>query len=120
MVANETAGDPTGDQKWMRSSLRQLSRRLSNTGQAASPPTVGRLLKKLGYSLKANVKKKAGKEHPDRDKQFKYIEAQIKAFRAAGWPIISVDTKKELIGNFKNAGQAWRQEPEYVNVHDFL
>jgi hypothetical protein len=121
MVANETAGDPMGEQKWVRSSLRSLSQRLGDARHPASPPTVGRLLKDLGYSLKANVKKKAGKEHPDRDKQFQYIEAQIEAFRAAGWPIISVDTKKkELIGNFKNDGQAWCQEAEYVNVHDFL
>jgi hypothetical protein len=120
MVAPETAGDPTGGQKWMRSSLRKLSRRLSDAGHKISPPTVGRLLKKLGYSLKANVKKKTGKEHPERNKQFEYIETQKQVFQAAGLPIISVDTKnKELIGDFKNDGQAWCQEPEYVNVHDF-
>jgi len=104
----------------VRSSLRQLSRRLGKAKHPASPPTVGRLLKKQGYSLKANVKKKAGKDHPDRNKQFEYIETQKQDFQAAGLPIISVDTKKkELIGDFKNAGQAWSQEPEYVNVHDF-
>jgi hypothetical protein len=120
MVAPETAGEPTGGQKWLRSSLRKLSRRLSDAGHKVSPPTVGRLLKKLGYSLKANVKKKTGQEHPERNKQFEYIEAQKQAFKAAGLPIISVDTKnKELIGDFKNAGQAWCQEPECVNVHDF-
>jgi hypothetical protein len=120
MVAPETAGDPTGGQKWVRSSLRKLSRRLSDAGHKVSPPTVGRLLKKLGYSLKANVKKKTGKEHPERNKQFEHIEAQKQAFKTAGLPIISVDTKnKELIGDFKNAGQAWCQEPEYVNGHDF-
>jgi len=120
MIAPETAGDPTSDQKWVRSSLRQLSRQLGDAGHPASPPTVGRLLRDLGYSLKANVKDKAGKEHPDRDQQFEYIENQRQTFQAAGWPIISVDTKKkELIGNFKNAGQAWCQGAEYVNVHDF-
>jgi len=120
MIAPETAGEPTGEQKWIRSSLRSLSRRLGDAGHPASPPTVSRLLKALKYSLRANVKKHAGKEHPDRDSQFQHIEAQIEAFRAAGWPIISVDTKnKELIGNFKNNGQAWCQEPEYVNAHDF-
>ena len=120
MVAPETAGDPTSNQKWVRSSLRQLSRRLGEAEHPASPPTVGRLLKKQDYSLKANVKKKAGKDHPDRNKQFEYIETQKQAFQAAELPSISVDTKKkELIGNFKNAGRAWCQEPEYVNVHDF-
>ena len=120
MIAPETAGDPTSNHKWVRSSLRQLSRWLGDAGHPASPPTISRLLEELGYSLKANVKKEAGKEHPDRDKQFNYIEAQKHAFQVAGWPIISVDTKKkELIGNFKNAGQAWCQGPEYVNVHDF-
>ena len=120
MTANETAGDPSSDQRWIRSSLRSLSQRLGDAGHPASPSTVSRLLKDLEYSLKANVKKKAGKEHPDRNKQFEYIEAQIEAFQAAGWPIISVDAKKkELIGDFKNDGRVWCQEPEYVNVHDF-
>jgi len=119
MVAPETAGDPTSDQKWIRSSLRSLSQRLGDAGHPASPPTVGRLLKDLGYSLKVNVKKK-GEDHPDRNKQFEHIEAQVQAFRDAEWPIISVDTKKkELIGDFKNDGQVWCQEPEYVNAHDF-
>ena len=86
MVAPETAGDPTSNQKWVRSSLRQLSRRLGEAEHPASPPTVGRLLRKQDYSLKANVKKKAGKDHPDRNKQLEYIETQKQAFRAAELP----------------------------------
>ena len=84
-------------------------------------PTVGRLLRKLGYSLRVNVKKhEASAAHPDRQQQFEVLESQKQAFQSAGWPIISVDTKKkELIGNFKNAGRAWGQEVEAVNVHDF-
>lgn len=109
------------EQKWVRSSLRHLSQRLEEAGHAASPPTVGRLLRKLGYSLRVNVKKhEASAAHPDRQSQFEVITSQRQVFQAAGWPIISVDTKKkELIGNFKNAGQAWGQEAETVNVHDF-
>jgi hypothetical protein len=80
MVAPERAGDPTSDQKWIRSSLRSLSQRLGDAGHPASPPTVGRLLKGLGYSLKVNVKTKAGEDHPDRDKQFEHIEAQVQVF----------------------------------------
>ena len=120
MVAPETAGEPGSKQKWVRSSLRELSRRLSQIGHAASPPTVSRLLKNLDYSSKANVKKEAGKDHPDRDEQFGYIQTQKQAFQDAGLPMISVDTKKkELIGNFKNPGQVWCKEAEVVNVHDF-
>ena len=106
----------------MRSSLRQLSQRLSQSGHRVSAPTVGRLLKKHDYSLHVNAKQKeAGSEHPQRDRQFQYIEAQQQAFRTAGWPILSVDTKKkELIGNFRNAGLAWSQQPLQVNAHDFL
>ncbi len=109
------------EQKWVRSSLRHLSKRLEQLGHGASPPTVGRLLRKLGYSLRVNVKKQeASAVHADRKPQFEALESQKRVFQAAGWPIISVDTKKkELIGNFKNAGQAWRQEAEAVNVHDF-
>ncbi len=108
-------------QKWVRSSLRRLSQRLEEAGHPASPPTVGRLLRKLGYSLRVNVKKQeASAAHPDRQPQFEVIKSRRQVFQAAGWPIISVDTKKkELIGNFKNAGQAWGQEAEGVNVHDF-
>lgn len=109
------------EQKWVRSSLRHLSQRLSNLGHRISPPTVSRLLNKLGYSLRVNVKKQeASAAHPERNTQFESIQAQRKQFQSAQWPIISVDTKKkELIGNFKNAGQAWKQEPEAVNAHDF-
>lgn len=108
------------DQKWLRSSLRHLSTRLSEQGHPVSHTTVGRLLEDLDYSLKAHVKRLAGKSHPDRDQQFGYIEQQTQAFLAAGWPVISVDTKKkELIGNFKNAGRGWCQEADVVNDHDF-
>jgi len=109
------------EQKWVRSSLRHLSQRLEDLGHLASPLTVGRLLRKLGYSLRVNVKKQeANVAHPERQQQFEVLASQKQAFQAAGWPSISVDTKKkELIGNFKNAGQAWGQEAEAVNVHDF-
>ncbi|MBO0782055.1 MAG: ISAzo13 family transposase [Ktedonobacteraceae bacterium] len=78
-------------------------------------------MRKLGYSLRVNVKKhEASSAHPDRQQQFEVIESHKQAFQVVGWPIISVDTKKkELIGNFKNGGQAWGQEAEVVNVHDF-
>jgi len=121
-VAPETAGDPMSDQKWVRSSLRTLSARLRAAGHQASPPTVGRLLKKLDYALHVNAKKvEARAGHPDRDAQFGHIADQRQAFADAGLPIVSVDTKKkELIGAFKNAGRAWGKEAEAVNVHDFL
>jgi len=120
LVAPETAGDPMSEQKWQRSSLRHLSTTLSEHGHPVSHTTVGRLLEDMDYSLKANVKRLAGKAHPDRDRQFEYIQQQIQAFLAAGWPVFSVDTKKkELIGNFKNAGRVWRQAADVVNDHDF-
>jgi hypothetical protein len=78
------------------------------------------LLVQLNYSLKANVKRFAGASHPARNQQFEYIERQKQAFLDAGLPVISVDTKKkELIGNFKNAGRTWSQEADEVNDHDF-
>ena len=121
MVEPETAGEPTRDQKWVRSSLRQLSGRLAELGHRASPPTVRRLLTGLDYALHVNAKRReAGATHPDRDRQFSHIAEQREVFVAAGQPVISVDTKKkELIGNFKNAGQAWSRMPAAVNVHDF-
>lgn len=122
LVEPETAGDPMSEHKWVRSSLRSLSKRLSQAGHAVSAPTVSRLLKAHDYSLRVNAKEKDPRsQHSDRDSQFRYIATQKQSFIASGDPIISVDTKKkELIGNFKNAGQAWRQEADAVNVHDFL
>jgi len=98
-----------------------MSTRLTKAGHPVSPPTVGRLLRRLDYSLHVNAKKiEASASHPDRTAQFDYIAQQRQAFADAGLPIVSVDTKKkELIGTFKNAGRTWRQEAEAVNVHDF-
>jgi len=108
------------EQKWVRSSLQHLSDQLKSIGHLACPKTIGRLLKQLDYSLKANVKRLAGAQHPDRNTQFEYIDAQRQLFLHMGWPIVSLDgKKKELIGNFKNAGQTWRRDAELVNDHDF-
>lgn len=107
-------------QKWVRSSLRQLSKALSQRERQVSHTTARRLLEKLDYSLKANRKGFTGPPHPDRDRQFRYIERVKKLFLAAGHPVISVDSKKkELIGNFKNPGRVWCQQTDEVNVHDF-
>jgi hypothetical protein len=121
IVTPETAGDPMGARKWVRSSLRRLSQRLTQAGHPASAPTVSRLLQKHDDALRVNAKEKeAGSAHPDRDTPVQYIEAQQEAFATAGCPIISVDTKKkELIGDFKNAGQVWCEHAIEVNVHDF-
>ncbi len=110
------------EQKWTRRSLRSLSERLSQAGHDVSAPTVSRLLQAHDYSLRVNAKEKDTRsQHSDRNAQFCYIATQKQGFIASGDPIISVDTKKkELLGNFKNAGQSWRQEADAVNVHDFL
>ena len=78
-MEGETGGDPMGDQKWVRRSLRHLSAELESQGHQASRMTVRRMLKKLKYSLKANVKRLTGPPHPDRDRQFEYLQAQKKA-----------------------------------------
>ena len=106
--------------KWIRSSLRHLHTRMQKQGHIASRPTLRRLLKKADFSLKANAKRDAGKEHPDRNKQFEHLADQRTRFLEAGLPVISIDTKKkELIGNFKNNGRVWCQEAEKVLIHDF-
>jgi len=120
LLKDETAGDPMNDQKWLRSSLRHLAHELVQLGHSISHTTVARLLRDMKYSLKANVKRLAGSNHPDRNRQFEYIGQQKSLFLEAGLPVISVDTKKkELIGRFKNAGRTWCQEPTAVNDHDF-
>jgi hypothetical protein len=90
-------------------------------GRRACPTTIGRLLRQQEYGLRSHRKVlHKGKPHAERDQQFRYIAAQREEFRRTGDPRISVDAKKkELVGNFKNAGQSWRQEAEEVNAHDF-
>jgi hypothetical protein len=109
------------DDRFVRRSLRTLSDELAALGHAACPTTVADLLRELGYNLRVNVKRLTGPYHPDRDRQFRYLEELIGEFRAEGLPILSVDTKKkELVGNFANDGSAWVAEPDEVNAHDFL
>ena len=107
--------------KWVRRSLRHLSGDLSKQGHRACPNTVGRLLRKQHFSLKSNRKGQTGPSHPDRNLQFEHIQFQRDAFAARGLPVVRVDAKKkELVGNFKNPGVAWRQKPEAVNTYDFI
>ena len=107
--------------KYVRRSLQTLSNELDRLGHQACPTTVAELLRDLDYNLHVNIKRFTGPAHPDRDSQFRYIESMIEEFRAEGWPILSVDTKKkELIGNFKNSGAVWCQTGAEVNAHDFL
>jgi hypothetical protein len=118
LLSDEIAGDPMSDQKWVRSSLRRLSNALEEEGHHACTHTVARLLRKRGYSLQVNKKKQAGAKHPDRDKQFRYIASQKVQHLTDGMPVVSVDTKKkELIGNYRRAGQTWCREPIAVDAH---
>ena len=119
-VSDEIAGDPMSRKQWVRQSLRRLVKRLGELGYTVSRSTIRRLLRKLKYRLMANRADLSGAAHPDRDKQFRYIRRVKRLFLEAGYPVISVDTKKEeLIGNFKNSGRTWRSEPDQVNAHDF-
>jgi Rhodopirellula transposase DDE domain len=119
LMRNQTAGDPQSARKWKRKSLRQLCAELEPEYQVA-PHTVGRILCEQKYSLHINYKELDGRASPDRNEQFEHIQAQIQAFLAQGWPIISVDTKKrELIGLFRNPGRQWCRKPTRVNIYDF-
>jgi transposase len=123
LVEPSTRGDPQASLLWTAKSLRNLAASLRELGHQISHSVVGDLLRSLGYSLQANSKTREGGNHADRDAQFGYINEQVKAALAAGEPAISVDTKKkELVGDFKNAGREWRPKgsPEAVRVHDFL
>ena len=123
LVEPTTRGDPESALRWTCKSLRRLAAALQAQGHKVSHTVVGELLKQERFSLQANRKVLEGASHADRDAQFGYIDQQVKAALAAGQPVISVDTKKkELVGDFKNAGRAWRRqgEPEAVRVHDFL
>jgi hypothetical protein len=117
-----TAGTPTSPLKWTTKSTRGIAEELTRRGHPVSWRTVARCLHDLDYSLQSNRKTIEGSQHPDRDAQFRYINQQVTRSIRRGDPVISCDTKKkELVGNFRNAGRTWRQKgrPEPVNTHDY-
>jgi hypothetical protein len=123
LVDPATRGDPQSPLRWTSKSTRQLAQALAAQGHPVSHSTVGDLLHRLGYSLQAAVKTREGKQHPDRDGQFRYLALQVNTFMAAGDPVVSVDTKKkELVGAYKNGGREWQPAgaPVETNVHDFI
>lgn len=123
LVEPSTRGDPESPLRWTCKSIRRLAEELTRQDHPASPNTVATLLKESGYSLQANRKTREGIGHPDRNAQFAYLNARVREFLDRHQPAISVDTKKkELVGDFKNAGREWRPrgQPEELRVHDFL
>jgi hypothetical protein len=123
LVEPTTRGDPESPLRWTTKSVRQLSAELSKMGHRVGRTMVAELLHLLGYSLQANSKRIEGKQHPDRDAQFRFINKRTREMQRAAQPVISVDTKKkELVGQFANKGREWQpmSEPIDVRVHDFL
>ena len=123
LVEPALMGDPTRPLLWVSKSWVKLATALQEMGHKISANTVAKLLLELGFSRHVNRKTKEGGDHPDRNEQFEYINAQANAFQAAGQPVISVDTKKkELVGAYKNAGSDYRAQgcPDQVKVHDFI
>jgi len=122
LVDPDSRGDPQSPLRWTLKSTRELARALAASGHRCSDRTVAALLKAEGYSLQGNAKVAEGRQHPDRDAQFRYISARAREFLDARDPVVSVDAKKkEKIGQFANGGAEWRPSgrPERVNVHDF-
>jgi hypothetical protein len=122
LIEPATRGDPMSPLRWTCKSTDKLAEELTRQHHPVSDRTVATLLKQQGYSLQANRKTREGSSHPDRNAQFEYINRQVMAFQKRQQPVISVDTKKkELVGEFKNAGEEWQPkgQPEQVNVHDF-
>ncbi len=122
IINGSTAGDPMTNLKWTCKSTRNIAEELKKSGHKITHETVRSLLRAQGYSLQTNRKMLSGKNHPDRDAQFKYIDRSVNRFLKNHDPVISVDTKKkELVGNFSNNGQEWRKKGEATKVldHDF-
>jgi hypothetical protein len=122
LVDPMTRGHPESPLRWTCKSTSKLAEELTAKQHPVTDRTVAMLLKEAGYSLQANRKTREGSSHPDRNAQFHHINRAVRAFHKRTQPVISVDTKKkELVGEFKNAGQEWQPEgePEQVKVHDF-
>ena len=123
LVEPDERGDPCSPLRWTVKSTRKLAAELTRQGHKVAADTVGDLLREEGFSLQGNAKTLEGKSHPDRDGQFRYINEEARDHQGTGDPVISVDTKKkELIGEFRNAGRGWRPQGQPVRVrsHDFL
>jgi len=122
MIDGQTRGDPQSPLRWICKSTRTIAQQLSRKKHPVSHVKVAQILHDLNYSLQSNRKTEEGADHPDRDAQFRHINAAVKKCLAQGSPVISVDTKKkELIGNYDNAGQQWlaAKRPIKVQSHDF-
>ncbi|MCA1701039.1 MAG: ISAzo13 family transposase [Actinobacteria bacterium] len=122
LIDSEARGDPELPLRWTAKSLHTLARELRGMGHEISARSVAPLLRALGYSLQSARKAKEGRQHPDRDAQFRHINKKVSAAIAARQPAISIDTKKkELVGEFKNGGREWRAkgDPLEVLTHDF-
>ena len=122
LVAPAARGDPESPLRWTCKSTRTLAAQLTRKKHRISHVKVGQLLRAQDYSLQSNRKTEEGGDHPERDAQFRHINAAVKAALAAGMPVVSVDTKKkELLGEYHNAGQQWlpAKHPRKVNGHDF-
>jgi DDE family transposase len=123
LVEPDARGDPMSPLRWTCKSLSQLTQALVAKGHRVGRTLVGELLHQQKFSLQANRKTREGAAHPDRDAQFIHLNESVRVALAVGEPVISVDTKKkEIVGDFKNGGRAWRPQgqPEEVRVHDFL
>ncbi len=124
LIAPETRGDPQSPLRWTCKSTRNLAEELQKMkpGRSVSNKLVSKLLREMGYSLQGNRKTLEGADHPDRDAQFQNINATVTEYQQREQPVISVDTKKkELVGDFKNAGLEWQTkgQPESVRTYDF-
>ena len=122
LVEDSARGDPQSPLLWTTRSAKNLAGELRAAGHRCSPQTAWRLLREQGFSTQANARVAEGRRHPDRDAQFRYIAAQAAGYLAAGQPVISVDAKKkELVGNYAQAGREWRPagDPVRVRSHDF-
>jgi hypothetical protein len=122
LVDDHTAGDPMTSLRWVHKSTRTLAKEMTRGGHPVSHVTVGRLLSVLDYSLQVNAKSKEGRSPERRDAQFRYINALVAKFQAAGNPVLSIDAKKkEKVGEFKNPGRTYRRKgaPVKVNVYDY-
>jgi hypothetical protein len=122
LIEPTTIGDPMSALRWTIKSTRNLADEIKNKGYKVSHTVVSEMLRHLGYSLQSNRKRHEGGNHPDRNRQFEYINQICTRFMESRDPVISIDTKKkEQVGNYKNPGKSLRKAktPNEVEVYDF-
>jgi hypothetical protein len=120
VLQDDTAGAPIRGVQWTRQTPANLSRAVRRHGFRGGRTTIRRLLRQCGSTLRVHRQRVSRRPTPNRDRPMRSSARQRRRFLQAGWPVISVETKKqEVVGHCRHAGQTGRRAPGEGLAPDF-